>query len=67
MIVRVHDNKDRRKVYIYLTDKGKDFAKVKINTLHQHMNDLLNMLGEEDGKEYIRLTRKVAAYMKQQL
>lgn len=67
LIVRVHDNKDRRKVFIYLTDKGKDFATVKINALHQHMNDLLNMLGEEDSKEYLRLTSKVAAYMKQQL
>lgn len=67
LIVRVHDNRDRRKVFIYLTDKGKELATVKINALRQHMNNLLSILGEEDAKEYLRLTSKVAAYMKQQL
>lgn len=67
LIVRAHDNRDRRKVFIYLTDKGKELATVKINALRQHMNNLLSILGEEDAKEYLRLTSKVAAYMKQQL
>ncbi len=64
LIVRIHDTRDRRKVYIHLTEDGTKLASDKINELHEKLNELLIALGEEDAKEYLRLTRKVAEYMK---
>ena len=66
LIIRIHDNKDRRKVYIHLTDAGKQQAELKAKKLHDRLNDLLQALGDEDAKEYLRLTKRVAEYMKQQ-
>lgn len=66
LIVREHDNKDRRKVYIHLTEAGAQLAEQKINELHERLDSLLEALGEDDAKEYLRLTKRVAEYMKQQ-
>lgn len=65
LIVRIHDHKDRRKVYIHLTDAGKRLAARKMEELYDHLHELLLNLGDEDAQEYLRLTKKVAAYMKQ--
>ena len=64
-IRRVHDTEDRRKVYIYPTDAGQKQAQVKMKELHQKLSEVLEALGEEDGKEYMRLTQKVARYLKE--
>ena len=66
LIIRIHDNKDRRKVYIHLTDAGKQQAAKKAKELYDRLHDLLQALGDEDAKEYLRLTKRVAEYMKQQ-
>ena len=66
LIVREHDNKDRRKVYIHLTEAGQKLAAEKIDELHKNLDNLLQALGEEDAKEYLRLTKRVAEYMKGQ-
>lgn len=64
-IVRVHDNRDRRKVYIHLTDEGRQRAEQKAKELYDRMQGLLQLIGDKDAAEFVRLTKKVAAYMKQ--
>lgn len=66
LIVRIHDHKDRRKVYIHLTDEGRQLAAKKMEELYAQLHGLLLNLGDDDAREYLRLTKKVAAYMKQQ-
>ena len=63
-IHRIHDTEDRRKVYIYPTPAGHEQADRKIEELQRKCDDLLSALGEEDAKEYLRLTNKVAAHLK---
>lgn len=64
-IVRIHDNRDRRKVYIHLTDEGRQRAEQKAKDLYDRMQGLLQVIGDKDSAEFVRLTKKVAAYMKQ--
>ena len=65
-IVRIHDNKDRRKVYIHLTDEGRQKAEQKAKELYERMQRFLQVMGDKDAAEYVRLTKKVAEYLRQQ-
>ncbi len=64
LIVRIHDNQDRRKVYIHPTKAGLELANIKMAELHNQLSELLQALGEEDAKEYLRLTQRVADHLK---
>lgn len=66
-IVRIHDTKDRRKVYVHPTQTGCEKAAAKMEELHSKAAALLEALGEEDARQHLRLTEKIAQYVRQQL
>lgn len=58
-ITRSISTKDRRKVYIYITEKGKDYIK-KINIQTKKIfNSIIDKLGEHDAQELVRIINRL--------
>lgn len=64
-IERVGSKEDRRVVYIRLTIKGQTFLDEKENHFKSNIKELVNYLGEEDSKTFIRIVRKTADFFNQ--
>lgn len=60
-ITRSTSPSDRRKTPVALTEKGKDFAKEHRAVMTQNTANVLSLLGEEDAREYVRISQKLAA------
>jgi DNA-binding MarR family transcriptional regulator len=58
-IKRVADPKDRRVVYIQITENGEKIIKHAQKMLHHWAEYTIERLGEEDAKELLRLLRKM--------
>jgi DNA-binding MarR family transcriptional regulator len=58
-IERRTDAKDRRKVIVSITAKGRELVENEWKEMHERMIALLSQLGEEDTREYIRLAEKI--------
>lgn len=65
-IKRVSDSEDKRKIRVYITDKGNSFAKERRDEIIWHISEMLNMLGEKDAKEYVRLCKKISEFVGKQ-
>lgn len=63
MIERSSDKEDRRKVYISLTDEGKQLIARKHDEMVGRLEKVFYSLGEEDSKEYIRIMKKLLQIM----
>lgn len=50
---------DRRRTLVSLTEKGKAFAEEKHAAFRGYVAALVNMLGEEDARELLRIVRKI--------
>ncbi len=61
-IERIHDEKDRRKVKVVITEKGKDFVQQKEDMILEKTVELLEYLGE-DADEFIRIIKRVKDFM----
>jgi DNA-binding MarR family transcriptional regulator len=61
-IERLPDPHDRRIVRIGLTDNGTRKAKALILDAQEKMAELVNLLGEEDSKTFIRLMTQVIGF-----
>ena len=61
-IQRLPDPGDRRIVRIGLTDKGSQEADALISDVQNDLVQLVNFLGEEDSKTFIRLLSRVIEY-----
>ncbi len=59
LISRSVDEKDKRRFLICLTEQGKEFAREKKRELFSDTRNLLEFLGEEDGRELIRLMKRI--------
>jgi DNA-binding MarR family transcriptional regulator len=59
-ITRQIDPSDRRRILVTLTDKGREQENEYRRQLTETIEKMLRQLGEEDAKEYIRITRKMA-------
>ena len=60
LITRRIDENDRRKILIKLTPAGKELAEKNQQSVLEAAKKILDMLGEDDAKEYVRITSKLA-------
>lgn len=60
LITRHIDKNDRRRILVNLTSEGKEFAEKHQQFLIKCTAKLLSLLGEQDAKEYVRITGRLA-------
>jgi len=60
LICRRIDEHDRRRILVDLTQEGHAYAKRESQFLVETTMRLLSLLGDEDAREYVRLTKKLA-------
>ncbi|MCL2556756.1 MAG: MarR family transcriptional regulator [Firmicutes bacterium] len=60
LIKRKIDTNDRRKIIVSLTNKGINTTKTTMSMFVERFSSLLQKLGEDDAKEYIRITKKMS-------
>ncbi|MGI6192592.1 MAG: MarR family winged helix-turn-helix transcriptional regulator [Christensenellales bacterium] len=60
LITRRTDPSDRRRVLVDLTDEGKAQAQCQQRLLLSNVAKMLSLLGEDDAKELVRITSKMA-------
>ena len=61
MIVRIHETADSRRTRIEATEKGRQFALECMDEMQSQMSATLELMGEEDAREYVRLQTKLSA------
>lgn len=59
MITRTMGTEDKRKVYISLTESGRERIENKKRSEIAQYDAVLSKLGDEDAQEYLRITRKI--------
>lgn len=64
MLKRVVDENDKRRIRVYITEDGKKFCIHKHREIINKVTTLLEHLGEEDAKEYIRIMKKISNIVK---
>lgn len=62
-INRLSDKKDRRIIYIHLTQKGIDILEKHHNDMTKYTNSVIDKLGEEDTKTLLELLNKLCDIM----
>lgn len=67
LITRRIDTGDRRRILVDLTDAGKATAEEHRQSILAHTSKLLSVLGEEDAREYVRITGRLAEYAAQNM
>jgi len=60
LITRQIDTSDRRKILVGITQQGKELAEEHKQTILGITAKMLELLGEHDAKEYVRITKKLA-------
>lgn len=60
LITRQIDTNDRRRILIELTPAGTDAAEQQSRTILEDTTKMFNLLGEQDAKEYVRITSRLA-------
>jgi DNA-binding MarR family transcriptional regulator len=58
-IVRRHDPRDKRRVLVYITEPGREFAMAKRERALSEIEKTLQLLGEEDAKELVRIVKRI--------
>ena len=64
-IERTVDPLDKRKIRVFITDKGRHFASERKKEVESYFQMLLEHFGEEDTQEYLRLSSKMNQLIKQ--
>jgi len=59
-ITRKIDKNDRRRILVRLTQEGKKAAESYQQNIQKLVSKMLNLLGEHDSQEYVRITGKLA-------
>lgn len=60
-IVSNQDETDRRRLHICLTPQGEQYLLQKKQAAYRRMKEIFEQMGEEDLREYLRLTGKLIA------
>lgn len=58
-IKRTEDNQDKRKTLVVITQNGESLAKKAKKEVIDKITKVINEIGEEEAKEYIRITLKI--------
>lgn len=58
LIERLCDEKDKRRVTVKITNVGRDFVESVSAEMNKRAQNLLERLGEEDAKEFLRILKK---------
>lgn len=59
---RIPDSEDRRRVLVYITEKGQKEVLNRKKHAEMGLAGLLEVLGEQDAKEFLRMIKKVAEH-----
>lgn len=62
LIERVCDEKDKRRVTVRITEGGKEFVESVSDTVSKRAQNLLERLGEQDAREFLRLLKKCTGF-----
>lgn len=65
LVIRKPDSKDKRKTLVILTDRGKEFENLRKDKINFTLSTMLELLGEEDGAEFVRIIEKIEKSMPQ--
>lgn len=58
-IQRVPDPKDKRRIYVFLLEKGMEYVSEKEQKVLTKTENLLEKLGEEDAKDFVRILKRI--------
>ncbi|WP_125707727.1 MarR family winged helix-turn-helix transcriptional regulator [Lacticaseibacillus porcinae] len=58
-ITQERDDIDRRRLYLRLTDRGEEITLRLNKVIHKRFYDWVDMLGEQDAHELLRIMRRV--------
>lgn len=61
-IERRRNEKDRRVVNVFITDKGREEAERKRQAIHEDYKGLIEILGVDDARELMRLLKILLTY-----
>ena len=64
-VVRAPHPTDRRKIRVFVTDRGRSFATERQEAAVQRLSELLRLLGEKDTLEHVRIMKRVAELSEQ--
>lgn len=67
LIERIIDKKDRRNIYIKLSEKGKKFTSKAHEKLEDIVYSYIEYMGEEDINEFIRLFKKTEKFIEERM
>ena len=62
-VERINDAEDRRVVFVRPTNKGIELVEDSKRTLAENISEILELLGEEDTHELMRITRKIRSIL----
>jgi DNA-binding MarR family transcriptional regulator len=60
LVYRELDKNDRRRICVFLTDKGKTAVYEKKERTFSFYKKMFEQLGEQDANDYVRITKKIA-------
>lgn len=67
LVQRRSDSRDKRKVYIFLTQEGRSFIEEKHQEAIRHFERIFRKLGQEDSENYIRIMKRFYRIMEEEI
>lgn len=58
-VSRAIDATDRRRILVTMTEEGREYVETVRAQLCENMKRLLEELGEQDAREYLRITKRI--------
>lgn len=62
MVLRQISNQNRREVHLFITETGRNYLENHYQEVSAQVAKLLEFLGEEDARHYLRITRRLLEF-----